>query len=228
MQAVAALSPLPGLAWLAPFRMDEFAPPAPAAPLSLPPANPALQGWLLAVAEQDEAAFARLYEALAPRVLLLAQRILRNPACAEEVVEDCFWQVWRQAARFDPARGCAEAWVMTLARSRALDTWRSRERHQALSLDELEDAGTLLAEPADARHDAEALVDASRHHRRLHEALQHLKPEARQLLALAFFRGLTHEEIAEQCGMALGTVKSQIRRALASLNPVLRDAGASP
>lgn len=218
MQAIAMLNP--GLAWLP--RMD--AAPAPHAP-TLPPPCPQLQAWLLAVAEQDEAAFARLYEALAPRVLQLALRILRNPACAEEVVEDCFWQVWRQAARFDPARGCAEAWVMTLARSRALDAWRARERQAALSLDELQERGGSVFEPEDARQDAEALLAASRRHQGLHQALQALKPEARQLLALAFFRGLTHEEIAEHSGLALGTVKSQIRRALAALNPLLQREG---
>lgn len=216
MQAIAALSP--GLAWSTPCRMPAAPSPAATAP------HPSLQAWLLAIAEQDEAAFAQLYEALAPRVLALALRILRNAACAEEVVEDCFWQVWRQAARYDPARGCAEAWVLTLARSRALDRWRARERGAALSLDALQEAGQangLMTEPEDARQDAEALLDASRQQRQLHQALQALRPEARQLLALAFFRGLTHEEIAEQTGLALGTVKSQIRRALAALNPLL-------
>jgi RNA polymerase sigma-70 factor (ECF subfamily) len=218
MHAATALSARIGPAWRVTYRMDDdaliTAPP-------LPGTNPCLQTWLLAVAEQDELAFAQLYEALAPRVLQLAQRILRNSACAEEVVEDCFWQVWRQASRFDPARGCAEAWVLTLARSRALDAWRARERQKAVSLDALAEAGQALAEPEDARLDAEQLLDASRHQQRLHLALQTLRPEARQLLALAFFRGLTHEEIAAQTGLALGTVKSQIRRALATLNPLL-------
>lgn len=218
MHAAATLCARSGLAWRPANRMDDdaliTAPPSPGP-------NPSLQTWLLAVAEQDEAAFAQLYQALAPRVLQLAKRILRDSAWAEEVVADCFWQVWRQASRFDPARGCAEAWVLTLARSRALDAWRARERQQALSLDAFAEAGQPLAEPADARLDAEQLLDASRHQQRLHQALQALRPEARQLLALAFFRGLTHEEIAAQTGLALGTVKSQIRRALAALNPLL-------
>jgi RNA polymerase sigma-70 factor, ECF subfamily len=209
------------LSWLTAFRMDDLAPTLDAQPRA---AGLPLQDWLLAIAEQqDQRAFERLYEALAPRVLLLAKRILRNAACAEEVVEDCFWQVWRQAVRFDPERGSAEAWVMTMARSRALDAWRARDRASGdlVSLDLLQEDGQTLAECADDAPGAAELLDAARHHARLHEALQQLKPEPRQLLALAFFRGLTHEEIAEQTGVALGTVKSHIRRALASLHKAL-------
>lgn len=227
MSALAAANrpSVPGLAWLAAFRMDDFAPTVDAPPRS--PGLP-LQDWLLAVAErQDPRAFERLYEALAPRVMALAQRILRNTACAEEVVEDCFWQVWRQAQRFDPARGSAEAWILTLARSRALDAWRARDRASSdvLSLDLLQEDGQTLPETADEAPGAPELLDAARHHARLHAALQQLKPEPRQLLALAFWRGLTHEEIAAQTGVALGTVKSHIRRAMASLHKALADEG---
>lgn len=231
MHSATAVPSLPGLAWLAAFCMDDFAHPAPDAAPRPALGAPALQDWLLAVAErQDERAFERLYQALAPRVLLLARRILRDAAAAEEVVEDCFWQVWRQALRFDPARGSAEAWVMTLARSRALDAWRARDRAQGdcLSLDALQDDGQTLPESADEHPDAAQLLDAGRHHARLHAALQQLKPLPRQLLALAFFRGLTHEEVAEQTGLALGTVKSHIRRALASLQQALGAEGAAP
>jgi RNA polymerase sigma-70 factor (ECF subfamily) len=228
--------PRAGLASLAAFRMDESVPVAGhrAVPVADPGAetgslpwpapHPALQQWLWEVAEhQDERAFEQLYALLAPRVMALAQRILRDAAAAEEVVEDCFWQVWRQAARFDPLRGSAEAWVLTLARSRALDAWRARGRGDGhcLSLDALREDGHSLAEADGAQPEAADLLDAARHHARLHAALQGLKPAPRQLLALAFFRGLTHEEIAEQTGMALGTVKSHIRRALAALQAVL-------
>jgi len=218
-------------ALLGAFSMDEFAPalqPPPeatAAPLR-DAASLRLQTLLLAVAEQDaaaEAAFAQLYQALAGRVHALALRILRDGAAAEEVVEDCFWQVWRQAARFDPARGCAEAWVLTLARSRALDAYRarSREREDTVSLDALQDDG--FEPPEDAEQDATHLLEASRHHAALHAALLQLAAQPRQLLALAFFRGLTHDEIAAQTGLPLGTVKSHIRRALGALKPLLGD-----
>ncbi|WP_374660687.1 sigma-70 family RNA polymerase sigma factor [Inhella sp.] len=227
----AVLSPVFGLPLVGRLRMDDDDTPAVAAPPPRPHTALPLQDWLLAVAErQDEHAFERLYQALAPRVLLLARRILRDAASAEEVVEDCFWQVWRQALRFDPERGCAEAWVMTLARSRALDAWRTRERAQGelVSLDALQEDGHTLPEAADDGPDAAELLEAGRHHEGLHRALQQLKPLPRQLLALAFFRGLTHDEIAEQTGLALGTVKSHIRRALAGLQQVLAAEGGAP
>ncbi len=199
-------------------------------PLSARLGDAALQRCLLAVAEQDQSAFEQLYAALAPRVLALATRILRNAACAEEVVEDCFWQIWRQAARFDPARGSAEAWVLTLARSRALDAYRARSRasQDLVSLDALQDDGHELPDSADEQTDAARLLEASRHHQALHAALQALPAQPRQLVAMAFLRGLTHDEIAQQTGLALGTVKSHIRRALTQLQHVLAAEGMAP
>jgi RNA polymerase sigma-70 factor, ECF subfamily len=217
---------MPGLAWVSTFRMDIFSPPV--SEPSMATASP-LQAWLERVAEQDEAAFKRLYEALSPRVYALAMRILRNAAHAEEVVEDCFWQIWRQAARFDPQRGSAEAWVLTLARSRALDAWRARDRTQEglVSLDAMEEDGQPLPE-SDAHAAADGLLEASRSSRALHAALAQLPALPRQLVALAFLRGLTHEEITERTGLALGTVKSHIRRALAQLNTALQAERSAP
>lgn len=182
-----------------------------------------LNACLLAVAEQDEAAFQRLYDALAGRVMALARRILRNEACAEEAVEDCFWQVWRQAPRFAPERGNAEAWVLTLARSRALDLYRARQSRQEglVSLDAMEGADPPLALDGSALPDAATLLDAARGHQALHAAVQELEATPRQLVALAFFRGLTHDEIAQHTGLPLGTVKSHLRRALSRLQAVL-------
>lgn len=201
-------------------------PQAASAQARLRPADSAqLQAWLIAVAEQDaaaEAAFAQLYRCLAPRVHALTLRILRDAAAAEEAVEDCFWQIWRQAARFDPARGPAEAWVLTLARSRALDAYRAnqRARTDVISLDALQDCGQ--APPDEVERDTATLLEAARQHAALHQALLQLAALPRQLLALAFFRGLTHDEIALQTGLPLGTVKSHIKRALTALKPHLR------
>lgn len=182
-----------------------------------------LNTCLLAVAEQDEVAFQRLYAALAGRVMALARRILRNEACAEEAVEDCFWQVWRQAGRFEPARGSAEAWVMTLARSRALDLYRARQSRQdgVVSIDALEDESSKSLDGERSVGDATHLLDAARGHAALHAALRQLDATPRQLVALAFFRGLTHDEVAQHTGLPLGTVKSHIRRALVQLQASL-------
>jgi RNA polymerase sigma-70 factor (ECF subfamily) len=147
-------------------------------------------------------------------------RIVRDTATAEEVAEDTFWQVWRQAPRFDPARGCALAWLLTIARSRALDAVRSRQRVQAMSvsadsLDHADDAPTDVHERTAA--DPHDLLSAVQTGHLVQSALMRLGPVPRQLVSLAFFGGLTHEEIAGQTGMPLGTVKSHIRRALVTL-----------
>jgi RNA polymerase sigma-70 factor (ECF subfamily) len=172
---------------------------------------------VLRVCDQHEASLARLYEAASGRVYGLVLRVVRNTAVAEEVVEDVFWQVWREAPRFDAGRGKVMAWLLAIARSRAIDALRRGERVRAheQAVDDDETMEALV----DHDHDAspEDLVSASQHHAQLHALLSALDPLPRQLLSLAFFRGCTHEEIAEQTGMALGTVKSHIRRTLVAL-----------
>ena len=161
----------------------------------------------------DEEALARLYEAMAGKVYGLALRITRNVQTAEEVVEDTFWQIWRQAPRFDPVRGNASAWVMTMTRSRALDALR-RVDPAASDAD--------VGESEEASADGPEVLLASRQAgRKLDAALANLDPLPRQLVALAFFRGLSHEEIAIHMGLPLGTVKSHIRRALVRLRDIL-------
>lgn len=177
-----------------------------------------LQVWLARIVKQDEDALSDLYRATVGRVYGLALRIVRNPAVAEEVAEDTFWQVWRQAPRFDPQRGTALAWVLTIARSRALDAVRACARAQAdtVSADAMGEAldAQVLHDQAEMPHAPHDLLEAAQSHAQLHGALCKLEPVSRQLVALAFFKGLTHEEIAGQTGLPLGTVKSHIRRAL--------------
>jgi RNA polymerase sigma factor (sigma-70 family) len=177
-----------------------------------------LAGLVSRVCDQHEPSLARLYEATSGRVYGLVLRVVRQPVLAEEVVEDVFWQVWREAPRFDAGRGKVLAWLLAIARSRAIDALRRQERVRASEL-AVEDDETLEALAADhgAHDDPFDLVGASQHHARLHALLAALDPLPRQLLALAFFRGCTHEEIAEQTGLALGTVKSHIRRTLVAL-----------
>ena len=171
-----------------------------------------LADWIAAIVERDERALAALYDATFPCVFGLVQRIVRNAAMAEEVVEDAYFQVWRQAVRFDPARGRPLAWVLAMARSRALDALRreARFRHGGLADD-------AQAEAASPGPPVDELLDLARHQSDLHRALMLLGAQPRQLVSLAFFRGLSHEEIAQHTRLPLGTVKSQIRRALQSL-----------
>ena len=175
-----------------------------------------LQAWISAIAHHDEQALALLYETTLSLVYSLALRITRNPQAAEEVCEDVYWQVWREALRFDPQRGNVMAWLLTLTRSRALDHLRRADTAELHEEPEL-----LLQTEATSADDPQDLLAATQNNIRLNQAMQQLDPVQRQLLAMAFFRGLTHEEIAAYTDMALGTVKSHIRRALKHLQSLL-------
>lgn len=175
-----------------------------------------LQEWIARVVDSDQTALGLLYESLVGQVYGLALRITRRAPLAEEVVQDTFWQVWRQAPRFDPERGSAKAWVMTIARSRALDALRRIEPNEY----ELEPETLELIEAPDDDIPPDLLVAVQQGHQ-LHTALASLDSMPRQLVSLAFFRGLSHDEIAEYSGLPLGTVKSHIRRALLTLRHTL-------
>jgi RNA polymerase sigma-70 factor (ECF subfamily) len=175
-----------------------------------------LAAWIDAIVDHDERALSALYDATVSRVHALVLRLVRRGALAEEVVEDTYFQVWRQAARFDAARGRPMTWLLGMARSRAIDAIRREARFEHASLDD--EAG---AEMQDTRAGADELLDAARGHADLHRALMLLNAQPRQLVALAFLRGMSHEEIADHTALPLGTVKSQIRRALISLRQVL-------
>ena len=172
-----------------------------------------LQDWIARMVRQDQQALGELYETMAGRVYGLALRITRHVQTAEEVTEDAFWQVWRQAPRFDATRGSAVTWILTITRSRALDALRRSDPAEPLDEECLADL--------QAGSDPQDLLAAVQREHRLHAALRNLDPLPRQLVALAFFRGLSHEEIASQTSLPLGTVKSHIRRALLRLRQLL-------
>ena len=189
--------------------------PLAAAGCPLPPAadDARLLAVVARVVRQDEQALAELYDALAGRVYGLALRIVRQVQTAEKVTEDTFWQIWRQAPRFDAARGSVAAWILTITRSRAFDALRRRDPVEPLDEEHLADL--------QGGSDPQDLLAAVQRQHRLHAALRTLDPLPRQLLALAFFRGLSHEEIAQHMRLPLGTVKSHIRRTLLRLRDFL-------
>lgn len=190
--------------------------PVPVAPASPKAGDSDLCLWISQIVQQDQHALARLYDALVGRVYSLAFRMTRQVHMAEEVVEDTFWYVWRHAPQFDPQRGSPLAWVMTITRSRAIDALRKLDRAEFLA-----DSESVLEAMSIDDDDPQDLLMAVQEGGRLHEALLRIDPHPRQLLALAFFRGLSHEEIAEHTGLPLGSVKSSIRRALARLREML-------
>ena len=171
---------------------------------------------LARVAAGDRAAFRTLYEQLSPKLYAVALRITRQSALASDAVHDAFLQVWRNAGRFDAARGNPDTWMMSLVRYRALDIARRRMR---------EVADDDLPEPIDDTPGALEQLAAARDATALHQCMQGLEPERRSLVVMAFVEGLSHSELAERVGAPLGTVKSWIRRSLLSLRSCLEGTG---
>ncbi len=178
-----------------------------------------LARFVARVMDQDEEALASLYAHLSGRVYSLVFHITRNVAATEEVLQDVFWQVWRQAPRFDSQRGSARAWICTMARSRALDAYRSMKRDPSLLSGPSTD--DFVGDLASSEPGPEDLLAAAQQGSCLQRALESLEPLRRQLVSLSFYRGLTQQEIAELTGLPLGTVKSHLRRSLAVLGELL-------
>ena len=172
--------------------------------------------WLRAMARGEEQALADFYDATLSRSYALALRIVRDRDAAEDVVAETYLQVWREAQRYDSTRGNALAWLLTICRSRALDYLRRLEPVEFHAEPDSLPTAHIVQTAA-----TEDLVSALQEGHRVREAVAQLPPVQRQLLALAFFRGLSHQEIAEHCALPLGTVKSHIRKAQDALRLVL-------
>lgn len=168
--------------------------------------------------DRDEAALGELYDVLAPWVLGLAFRILRDDDEAEEVLGDVFVHVWTRIAQHDPRRGPLVPWMLQIARNRSLDVLRRRRRWWARA----ERAGLeATAEAADTPDPGEAGVSGWPVHREVHAALAALPEEQRTVVRLAYFDGLSHSAIARRTGMPLGTVKTRLRLAQQRLAQLL-------
>jgi RNA polymerase sigma-70 factor (ECF subfamily) len=165
------------------------------------------------VAAGDQAAFAALYDELAPSVFGVVRRVLRDPSQAEEVTQEVFVEIWRLAGRFDPQRGSVRTWAVTIAHRRAVDRVRSEQAHRDRQ------ARSVLDDDFAVAPDDLALEREERE--RAKAALQELSPVQREALELAFFDGLTHVQIAERLDIALGTVKTRIRDGLIRLRAVM-------
>lgn len=160
------------------------------------------------VARGDRAAFADLYDAVAPRVYGLTQRVVRDPAIAEEVTQEVFLQVWREADRFDASRGSAWAWLLTLTHRRSVDRVRA-EQAQSDRLHRYE--AQTSSRPFDTTaEEAVERVEAGR----VRTALDLVGEPHRTALQLAYLEGLTHREVAQRTGVPLGTAKTRIRDGL--------------
>lgn len=170
------------------------------------------------IAAGDRAAMAELYDRHSDVVFSLACRIVRQPADAEDVVQDVFTQAWRQAARYDAERASAAAWLLNITRTRAIDRLRAaRTRQQISGGDErLESTPTVGATQEDQ-------VIGGERAERVRAALSVLGEAQRTAIDLAYFAGLTHGEIAARLSEPLGTVKTRIRSGLLKLREALMD-----
>jgi RNA polymerase sigma-70 factor (ECF subfamily) len=168
------------------------------------------------IAAGDKAALAAFYDRHAARVLGLLLRILGDRDDAEDVLQETLWQVWQQAARYDPARSNPDNWLTLLARSRALDFRRRRSPS----------ADPPAAEDRVAEADPAGGLERREMAQLVRAALERLPDEQREAIRLAFYDGLTHEQVAEELSVPLGTAKTRIRRGMRRLRGLLPEPSA--
>ena len=166
---------------------------------------------LAAITKGDEAAMASLYSRHAKRIYSVALRVLRDPSSAEDVLQEIFMQIWRDPTAFIATRGSLEGWLAVVARNRAIDVIRRRKPSELVDDLPLPSPQNVLAE-----------VEHSVTLDRVKQVVATLPHEQRRALELAFFHGLTHNEIAKETGDPLGTVKTRIRVALQTLEKAFR------
>jgi RNA polymerase sigma factor (sigma-70 family) len=172
------------------------------------------EALLAQMALGDEPALAELYDRFGAVAYRLAVRVLRDQTLAEDAVQDAFLGAWRTAAAFNPERGTASTWLMTLVHRRAVDLVRREDRRKTDVLDD-----TPIA--SDDTIDEQAAVREER--RRVQAALAKLPLDQREALELAYYGGLTQSELADRLGVPLGTVKSRMFSGLSKLRDLLSE-----
>ncbi len=174
------------------------------------------QHLLARIAEKDETALSAFYDRYRRLVYALVLRIVGDECGAEEVLGEVFWQVWRQAERYSQSRGKAVAWLMTIARTRAIDLVRRNKRQRSVAQpveDEIEDES---GSPVD-----DVLAEELRG--QVRAALRSLPAAQQTAIELAYYNGLSQSQIATALSQPLGTVKTRIRSGLARLRKDLQD-----
>jgi RNA polymerase sigma-70 factor, ECF subfamily len=165
------------------------------------------------VARGDEAAFATFYDQLAPRLYGLVLRVVRDPAIAEEVAQEAMVEVWRSAARFDPAKGSAVSWTLTIAHRRAVDRVRSEQA-----------ASTRLRKVATSEVPYDDVVEQATtriERQQVRRCIDRLTGLQREAILLAYYRGFTYREVSEVLETPLPTVKTRMRDGLIRLRDCL-------
>ncbi|MDN5937153.1 MAG: sigma-70 family RNA polymerase sigma factor [Salinisphaera sp.] len=180
-----------------------------------------LKLWLRAIAGGDQQAFAKLYDATASHLYAVLLRILRNPDRAQDALQEAYIKIWQKAGSYAPDRGSPLTWLLAVARYGALDALR-RQRPEVAMPEDPDLAAALLEDETGQSPDREnenlQSLDAVR------TCLTTLTPQQRNSVLLAYYEGLTHQELAQRLGAPIGTVKSWIRRGLARLRDCLSGA----
>jgi RNA polymerase sigma-70 factor (ECF subfamily) len=164
----------------------------------------------------DEAALSTLYDRYSPMLFGMLTRVLKDRQVAEEVLQDLFLQLWRDAGQFDATRGSLPAWLMVIARNRAISRLRGRRDREVMEEEEGDFANTFASDQNIEDEAAQAELARS-----VSAALGKLPAEQRQAVELAYFEGMTQSEIAGKTGAPLGTVKTRVRTAMQTLRQIL-------
>lgn len=175
-----------------------------------------MESWLQAAANGDQRAFKQLYDATAARLYALLMRLLRNPDAAQDALQETYIKVWQKASLYSPERGAPLTWMLAIARYRALDALR-RSPHAASVSPSLLTEQLADIDAAGPLKESEALQMWGI----MQGCLTALQASQRKSVLLAYYEGLTHQELAERMQAPLGTVKSWVRRGLSSLRDCL-------
>jgi len=176
-------------------------------PIAAPPADldARARELLLRVAQGEQAAFSGLYDLIAPRMLGLVRHVLRDHSQSEEVTQEVLLEVWQTAARFDPNKGKAVTWMLTMAHRRAIDRVRSsqssRNRDTKIGIRDLDREFDSVSENVEIRLE----------HETVKKAMTRLTELQRQAVELAYYGGYSHSEVAEMLSVPIGTVKTRLR-----------------
>jgi RNA polymerase sigma factor (sigma-70 family) len=182
-----------------------------------------LTALLSRIALGDQAAFGEFYEKTSPHLYGVALRILRIPSAAEEILQEAYVNVWHHAGSYESAKSQPLTWLTTIVRNRCLDQLRRREL-ETINLASDDDDAPAYDPPSDAPSPA-AMLLAGAEARSVRDCVDQLDAGPRQAIALAFYHGMSHAELAQQLREPLGTVKSWVRRGLEKLKSCLDRAG---
>ena len=172
------------------------------------------------IVHRQENALSELYDRYGRLVYSISVNVLGEPAAAEEVTQDVFLRVWDRAVTYQPEQGKVVTWLARITRNRAIDLIRFRRLRPEGSSVSWEE---LTSNPPIDGHNVEQAIELAQQQQRVRQAIAQLPPEQREALALAYFQGLSHQEIADRLGQPLGTVKTRVRLAMQKLKHELSE-----